>query len=274
MRNAVNAAVLLLAVLAGTAVAGTECENYYLACINSCNIADADCVMDCTNRYTEWLNYCTQYSDCNRCAQAPAHRCVWEGGCVPCCRPTCVSNCGYVPFTPTPAPTVTPGTTPTPSPTPAPQSVCDRHQISCQNCTYYEGCGWSESLGKCLSGSATGAQDGSSSGTDWKWYPRDCSGTAPTPAPTATAYPTPGNEGCAGHSRGCGECTGYAGCGWSSSQRTCLYGDERGSSDGTSYGVDWVWLPSDCAGNAECPLLFPLLVLAGCALFISARRVN
>jgi len=130
--------------------------------------------------------------------------------------------------------------------TPVPQSVCDRYQVSCSNCTYYEGCGWSVSQRKCLAGIASRSNDGSSSGSDWKWYSRDCS-AAPTPTPRPSSTP---QLTCSSKSS-CESCTETAGCGWTLSHVRCLAGNSTNSNDGSSRGMDWVWFRGSCP--SQCP---------------------
>jgi len=234
--------ILAFLVAASTAVFSDSSggdPNYCGTCVTDCAQSysnNPEWAESCMNNCVSWCTYCTSKGSCNACPQGGMFRCAWNDnyGCLPCPGATCISDCGYVPFPPNPTPVRPPAITPTPS-----QAVCDRHQASCTNCTYYAGCGWSISQSKCLVGNGTRSDDLTSKGIDWVW----ASGSCP--------------ESCPAHAT-CGNCTGYGGCGWSASQQSCMHGDADGSDSRNSNGSDWAWKEEDCSGAAP-PMPIPCL---------------
>lgn len=49
----------------------------------------------------------------------------------------------------------------------------------------------------------------------------------------------------------CSSCTSVYPCGWSTSLNTCLTGVSSGSTDHSSTGTDWTWLPSQCSSTSS-----------------------
>jgi len=102
-------------------------------------------------------------------------------------------------------------------------------QYTCSSCSALSECGWCANTGTCVQGTASGANGGMCSGTQWEWLESMCQ-VAPL---------------CSSQSS-CSSCTALGECGWCSSTGRCMHGTFFGSNGGQCYGNNWDWLVSTC----------------------------
>ncbi|MFO0629082.1 MAG: matrixin family metalloprotease [Polyangiales bacterium] len=101
---------------------------------------------------------------------------------------------------------------------------------SCAGCTPNANCGWCEGMGRCQTGTSSGATMGGACTGNWRWDPNSC---------TATADP------CAAFTN-CGSCTAQNQCGWCGATNRCVRGTPTGPATGGACG-GYAWTSNMCA---------------------------
>ena len=140
---------------------------------------------------------------------------------------------------------------------------------SCSTCAEQTGCGWCLATNGCKSGSSTGSNDGTCTGTNWQTTCTTmiCTPNASTSCSclgggTGTEICNPEGTGYGGCScttdpcavnTTCGTCSGASDCGWCATTSKCLTGTTaEESSDGTCVFPNWKYDEADCPSGVSC----------------------